>query len=90
MNDLTSILTIPGTTASGIASASQLVEHTSFATPQVGTTASPEMLIVLVPLPAHDQSIAPSSPMTAPLMGAEYPVLAKIWDNEEDEIFDNV
>jgi len=81
---------IPGTTASGIASASQLVEQTPFATPQVDMTASPEILVVLTPLPAYDEAFAPSLPQTEPLTAAEYPVLAKIWDNDEDEIFDNI
>jgi len=78
----------PGTTASGIASASQLVELTPFATLRVDMTASPQRLVVFMPPPEYGEILGPS-PQTA-LAAAKYPVLAEIWDNDEDDIFDTV
>lgn len=81
---------LPGTTASGVARASQLVEFTPYMTlrvetPQADMSASPRELFVLKPPQAYRKPVA-VSPRT-PLAAEEYPVLAKIWDNEEDDIF---
>lgn len=70
-----------GTTASGIGSASQLVELTPFTTLRVDLMASPQKLFV---------SLVPRQEPQKPLMAAEYPILAEIWDNDEDGIFDIV
>lgn len=82
----TSIAAVPGTTASGIASASQLVELTPTVTLRVDMTASPHTLIMLAPL--HPR--IPELPAPTPLTAAKYPVLAEIWGNEEDGIFDTI
>jgi len=83
-----SFVAMPGTTASGIASASQLVEFTPSMTLRVDMTASPGELIVLVPLQEYGE-IPTLSPRT-PLAAAKYPILAEIWDNDEDDIFDSI
>jgi hypothetical protein len=79
---------VPGTTASGVASASQLVERTAATTLRVDLTASPRKIIVFKSVQAHGPLIGVSS--WTPLTAAEYPVLAGIWDNDEDDIFDTV
>lgn len=79
---------VPGTTASGVASARQLVERTPSITLRVDMTASPRSLVLLVPLQAHGEIVAAST--ATPLAAEEYPVLAEIWDNDEDDIFDTV
>jgi len=86
--DLPSSVGLPGTTASGLASASQLVEFTPSTPLRGDMTASPRELVVLEPLPAYEEAVR-SSPCI-PLAAADYPVLARIWDNEEDDIFDTV
>lgn len=73
----------PGTTASGIASASQLVERTPSTTFRADMSASPSRLVVFLPLQVQ-------APMATPLVAEDYPVLAAIWDNEEDDIFDTI
>ena len=80
----------PGTTASGIASASQLVDFTPSTTWRVDMTASPRKLAVLVPpqIEAFDKMV--TIPARTPLAAEEYPVLAEILDNEEDDIFDTI
>ncbi|GEM_PF-3894276 len=78
---------LPGTTASGIACASQLVEFTPTITLQVDATAARRELIVLAPTYPYHQ---PEDPLLIPtaLRAEEYPILAQIWDNREDDIFD--
>lgn len=92
MNNTTSgqpsLAGVPGTTASGVASASQLVEFTPYTTLRGDMTASPRKLVLLVPLQAYGKIVAVSP--RNPLAAAAYPVLAGIWDNEEDDIFDTV
>ena len=83
-----SLVAMPGTTASGIASAGQLVELTPFATLRVDMTASPQGLIVFMPPQEYGELLGPSPQMS--LAAAKYPVLAEIWDNDEDDIFDTV
>ena len=78
---------MPGATASGIASGGQLVELTPAPTLGVGMTAAPHPLVLLIP-EARGQIVV-MSPGT-PLAADEYPVLAEIWDNDEDDIFDTV
>ena len=78
---------LPGTTASGVASASQLVQFTPATTLRGDMTAAPRRLVELVPQ-AYGQIVA-VSPLT-PLAADDYPVLAAIWDNDEDDIFDTV
>ena len=87
------ITSLPGTTASGIASASQLVELTPTTTLRPDMTASPRILVLLVPDPAYRELVALPAmiqPAVIPLAGEDYPVLAAIWDNEDDDIFDTV
>lgn len=79
---------VAGTTASGVASASQLVELTPCMTLRGDMTASPRRLVLLVP-PREQGKIGAESPRT-PLIAEDYPVLAEIWDNDEDDIFDTV
>lgn len=83
-----SVGAVPGTTASGIASGSQLVEFTPDMTLRVDMTAAPDKLFVYVPSRPY-REIA-SVPMATPLTAEDYPVLAAIWDNEEDDIFDTI
>lgn len=82
-----SFVGLPGTTASGVASAAQLVEVTASPTVGVGMTAVPCRLVVLMPQAYGGLGVA--SPVT-PLAAEEYPVLAEIWDNDEDDIFETV
>lgn len=83
-----SVAGVPGTTASGIASASQLVELTPATTLRVDMTAAPHRLVVFVPSRAYRENAA--VPTVTPLAAEDYPILAAIWDNEEDDIFDTV
>jgi hypothetical protein len=76
------------TTAPGIANANQLVEFTPSMVPRVGVTAAPYRLIVVAPFQAYSE--APALSPRTPLTAAKYPVLAEIWDNDEDDIFDTV
>jgi hypothetical protein len=79
---------LPGTTASGIASASQLVQSTPCVALRAGMTAAPGRLLVLFPgRPAQQlhEIVGPT-----PLIAGAYPVLAGIWDNDDDAIFDTV
>ena len=81
-------LSLPGTTASGIASASQLVDATPYVALRTDTTAAPCNLILL-------SLVRPTPEVRAivgrtPLVAEEYPVLAGIWDNDDDAIFDTV
>lgn len=73
------------TTASGVASAGQVMDRTPLRMFRDDMTASPKILFVL-----YREPPAPLSPQTTPLTAAEYPVLAKIWDNDEDEIFNTL
>ena len=89
-NTITSQLSVgavPGTTASGIASGSQLVELTPATTLHVDMTAAPHKLFVFVPSRPYREMV--SMPMATPLAAEDYPVLAAIWDNEEDEAWTN-
>lgn len=86
---LVPVASLPGTTASGIASAGQLVEFTPTITLQVDATAARRELIVLAPMYAYHETTLPTLVPTA-LRAEEYPVLAEIWDNKEDDIFDTV
>jgi len=86
--ELRSFAGLAGTTASGLANASQLVEFTPSTTLRGDITASPRELFVLVPLQAYGKTVTASP--CIPLAAADYPVLARIWDNEEDDIFDTV
>lgn len=83
-----SVAAVPGTTASGIASGSQLVEVTPAMTLRVDMTAAPHKLFVFVPSRPY-REIA-TMPLATPLAAEDYPVLAAIWDNEEDDIFDTI
>lgn len=82
------VASLPGTTASGIASASQLMERTPTITLQVDATAARRELIVLTPTYAYHETMELPALAPTALRAQEYPVLAEIWDNEEDEIFD--
>ena len=79
---------MPGRTASGIASASQLVDLTETRTFRADMTASPRPLLVFVPGPSQRQ--IETVPLVTPLTADDYPVLAAIWDNEEDDIFNSL
>jgi len=81
-------LGLPGTTASGIGSAAQLVEATSYIALRVDMTAAPRRLTVLAPMQISfdDRVTASRTPLTA----ADFPVLAEIWDNDPDDVFDRV
>jgi hypothetical protein len=76
---------LPGTTASGIASASQLIESASCVALQTGTTAASGRLFLMASVP-----VAESYQIVSPLPSAVYPVLAGIWDNDDDALFDTV
>lgn len=80
------VIGMPGRTASGIASASQLVEFTETRTFQADMTASPRPLLVFVPTSTQYQT--GNVALVTPLAAEDYPILAEIWDNEEDDIFD--
>lgn len=80
-------LRLPGATAAGIASGSQLVESTSYFAPRSEWTAAPGMFVVLAAPPSSPELRVPAiSAITAD----EYPVLAGIWDNDADDIFGTV
>jgi len=79
---------LPGSTASGFASAAQLAEATPCLTLRTDMTAAPGRLILLSPVQLVQQlrAIVPRTPLAA----EDYPVLAGIWDNDADGIFDTV
>jgi hypothetical protein len=89
-SSLVPIASLPGTTASGIASAGQLVEFTPTIALQVDATAARGELIVLAPIHAYHETKEPPTLVHTALRAEEYPVLAEIWDNKEDDIFDTV
>ena len=77
---------LPGFTAAGLGSANQLLALTgsvSFTFDR--TTGSHELFV----LPAAVVGVG-GAPMPVPLTSDGYPVLAQIWDNEEDDIFDSI
>ena len=75
---------LPGSTASGAGSASQLVGYTTCAGLRVGMTASSDSLVLAVPMPVLPER----RPLIEPLSAAAYPVLAGIWDNDDDALYD--
>lgn len=80
----------PGMTASGIASASQVVERTpAMMTTRVDATASARPLLILAG-GGGDAALVQEAVLKTPLTAAEYPILADLWDNNEDAIFDNL
>jgi hypothetical protein len=76
---------LPGTTASGIASAAQLADATAYLAFRTDTIAAPGRLLVLAPAHPGPQfrAIVPT-----PINADDFPVLAGIWGNAEDDIFD--
>lgn len=80
-------LMLPGATASGIASGAQLVEATPYFAPRTDMTAVPGRLIVLASAPRGPEVRTAG---LAPLLADDYPVLAAIWDNDADDIFDTI
>lgn len=72
---------VPGMTASGLASSAQLVEVTPLVTFQMDDTASANALVFWPNEGAPDWEVLPPVPIRAD----EYPSLAAIWDNEEDD-----
>jgi hypothetical protein len=77
---------LPGTTASGLGSASQLVAYTTCVELRVGHTAASNKLLIATPSPVPVES----HPIVEPLNAAAYPILAGIWDNEDDALYDSV
>ncbi len=77
---------LPGTTASGLASASQLVDYTTCVALRVGATAASDRLLLVAPSAA----LVKSHPIIEPLSAAAYPVLAGIWDNDDDALYDTI
>jgi hypothetical protein len=75
---------LPGLTAAGVGSASQLVQSATSGALQVQATAGSQQLIVGVPLVRAEIRIV------RPLSEADYPVLAGIWDNDDDALYDRV
>jgi hypothetical protein len=77
---------LPGRTAAGLASASQLVESTTCVSLQTGMTAAPRKLLLAstAPDPAESYQIID------PLVAAAYPILERIWDNDDDALYDTV
>lgn len=77
---------LPGFTAAGLGSAEQLLAKTSSVSFTVDQTTAQRGLFVL-----PTALVGPAgSPTLTPLKAEEYPVLAAIWDNEEDDIFDSI
>ena len=78
----------PTTTASGLASAAQLTDLTPSTVISIGQSASPTRLILVkdvadIPMPI---SLA-----REPYLSAEDdPILADLWNNPDDAIYDNV
>lgn len=79
--------TTPGATAAGVGSPGQLVDGTGRTVAALGTTASPTRLVVWVP---QSQVAFALEPQASPLEAAEYPVLAELWGNDEDDVFDRI
>jgi hypothetical protein len=73
-----------GLTAAGAGSASQLVQSATSGAFQVRATAGSQRLIVGAPFAPAEIRIV------TPLAEADYPVLAGIWDNDDDALFDRV
>ena len=75
----------PGTTASGLASATQLVDVTPFTTLTIGQSAVAEPLVVI------KRATAPADArQRLHLTADEDPVLAQLWDNDDDAIYDSM
>lgn len=77
----------PGTTAPGIGSASQLLDWTGSFVPRGDATAAPRGLILLAVVPSD---IHEATPFLSPLRAGDYPILAGIWDNDADNVFDAI
>ena len=76
---------LPGMTASGLASPAQLVGSTTYAAPRLGTTAASDRLLLAAPT-----QVRPPSHPVEPLVAAAYPILAGIWDNDDDALYDSL
>lgn len=76
---------LPGATASGLGSAAQLVEVTAYVALRTDATAAPGGLRL-----ARRANIPAMIPHVSPLTATEFPVLAGLWDNEADEVFDRI
>jgi len=77
---------LPGSKTSGLGSASQLFASTSGFSITVDATTAPHPLLVLPSARIGDGG----AQVITPLRADDYPVLAGIWDNDEDDIFDTV
>jgi hypothetical protein len=77
-----------GTTTSGLASANQLVDVTSLNAITLDQSANP-YLLTLVGAPIITTHSA--KPLGRPYLTAEEdPVLAKLWDNDADAVYDSM
>ena len=70
---------LPGATAAGAGSAAQLSELTSSLSLRTDTLAVPDRPLRLSPIR--------TAPTVIPAFADEFPVLAELWDNEEDDLF---
>lgn len=72
---------LPGLTTSGLGSASQLMAFASSVPLMADVTTAARPLFVMPSL---------FGPLVTPLRLEDYPVLAEIWDNDEDDVFDTI
>ena len=74
-----------GMTASGLASAAQLIDVTPFATVTILQSAAEQPLVVI------NRQQMPARPLTHPhLTEGDDPVLARLWDNDDDAAYDSM
>ncbi len=78
----------PGTTASGLASAAQLMDVTPSAIMSIGVSASATPLIVIKGV--TDMPMRSSLTREPYLSAEDDPILADLWNNPDDAIYDNV
>ena len=79
---------IPGTTASGLASATQLIDVTPFIAIIFDRSAVANP-VTLVEAPIKTQQSA--KPLGRPYLTTEEdPVLARLWDNDDDAAYDSM
>lgn len=78
---------VGGMTAAGLASAAQLIDVTPFMTIRIDQTAVVHPLVIL----AREAEGPDGEPVRKMFLTADDdPVLAQLWDNDDDAVFDNL